>query len=239
MRDPLRSFLNSKVLLIAAAAPAEARAIAAPWAPSNPAPAAPWSLLNLGPGVDLVLTGIGKVNAAAAVVRVFDPSRHAGVLSCGIAGSLPGSNLSTGNAVLATECVYADEGVETPQGFLECSELGFPLGDFAGPCVPVSSALAGAILQALAPVPEALLRAPIATVSTCSGTDARAALVRGRTGAVAEAMEGAAIAHVCHRLGIPFAELRVISNTTGDRARQVWDIARALATLTQLSNALH
>ena len=69
---------------------------------------------------------------------------------------------------------------------------------------------------------------PVATVSTCSGTDSLAAAVQTRTGAVVEAMEGAAVALVARRLDIPCGELRVVSNTTGDRPNQQWDIRGAL-----------
>ena len=41
-------------------------------------------------------------------------------------------------------------------------------------------------------------------------------------------MEGAAIALVADTLDIRAAELRVISNSTGDRDRQVWNIREAL-----------
>jgi futalosine hydrolase len=124
--------------------------------------------------------------------------------------------------VAATSCVFADEGVETPDGFLDCAAMGFPLGPFPGSAVPVDAGL----LARLAPLGDAT--GPIATVSTCSGTDARARWVRERTGALAESMEGAAIALVGVRLGVPAAELRVISNTTGDRAAQTWDMDGAL-----------
>jgi futalosine hydrolase len=63
-------------------------------------------------------------------------------------------------------------------------------------------------------------------------------MVRDRTGAVAEAMEGAAVALVAHRLRIPMAEVRVVSNTTGSRPRQVWDLKGALARLSDLAAAL-
>ena len=72
---------------------------------------------------------------------------------------------------------------------------------------------------------------PIATVATCSGTDAAAAEVARRTGAVAEAMEGAAVVHAARRLRTRAIELRVISNTTGDRPAQRWDLTGALSAL--------
>ena len=41
-------------------------------------------------------------------------------------------------------------------------------------------------------------------------------------------MEGAAVVHAARRLHLPAIELRTISNTTGDRDRQHWDLPGAL-----------
>src|SRR5262249_16173113 len=122
-----------------------------------------------------------------------------------------------------------------PSGFLDCHAMGFPLGPFGGPSIPADPGLLGLLR------PLCNATGPIATVSTCSGTDARAAAVRAHTHALAEAMEGAAVAPVASRIaGIrpdrsapAIGELRVISNTTGDRGSQTWDIKRALAHLTE------
>jgi nucleoside phosphorylase len=62
--------------------------------------------------------------------------------------------------------------------------------------------------------------------------------IRVRTGALAEAMEGAAVGMVAARLGVAFAEVRVISNNTGDRGGQAWDLPGALAGLTRLIGRL-
>jgi futalosine hydrolase len=142
-----------------------------------------------------------------------------------VAGALPGSGLEVGDVVAATACIFADEGVQTPERFMDCHAMGFPLGAFEGSAVPVDPRLLGVIR------PLAKAAGPVATVSTCSGQNALAATVRERTGALAEAMEGAAVGLVAHRLGAPFAELRVVSNTTGDRPGQTWDLKGALARL--------
>ena len=186
----------------------------------------PWREIELTPLASLVVTGIGKANAAGAVARVLDASRHACVLSLGIAGSLPGSGLALGEIVHASPCVFADEGVRTPERFVELHDLGFPLGSFAGAAVPTDPRWRAALLRALGG-----REGPIATVSACSGADAQAEEIARRTGCIAEAMEGAAVALVAHRLGVPCAEVRAISNTTGDRAGQRWEIGRALQTL--------
>jgi futalosine hydrolase len=181
------------------------------------------------PSVDLVVAGIGRTNAAAATAEAIARAAAAGrpysaVVSAGIAGALPGSNLEIGTLVVADACVYAEEGIELPGGFGDMRALGFPLGDFDGNRVPVDGALLRAF-GGLGPV------GAIATVATCSGTDAAAERVRLRTGALAEAMEGAAVVHAARRAGVPAIEVRAISNTTGDRGAQRWDIPRALAAL--------
>lgn len=188
------------------------------------------------PAVDVVVSGIGRTNAAAATAQAIALAAAAGrpftaAVSAGIAGALPGSNLSPGTLVVADACVYAEEGIELPGGFGDMHALGFPLGDFEGNRVPVGVELLRSF-RALGPV------GAVATVATCSGTDLAAERVRLRTGAIAEAMEGAAVVHAARRLGVPAIEIRSISNTTGDRPSQRWDIPRAFAALGTAGNAI-
>ena len=188
------------------------------------------------PEVRVVVAGIGRTNAAASTAEALAEARATGapfaaVISTGIAGALPGSNLAIGTVIVADACVYAEEGIALPEGQGDMRVLGFPLGDFEGNRVPVDGALLVAF-RALGPA------CAIATVATCSGTDAAALSVRTRTGAMAEAMEGAAVVHAARRVGVPAIELRSISNTTGDRATQRWDIAAAFAALQGVGDAL-
>lgn len=176
-------------------------------------------------GAVTVTAGVGRTNAAAATTEaLLRRGRFDAVLSAGVAGALPGGGLDLGDVVVASACVYVEEGLVTPRGFADMAGLGFALGDFQGNRVPVDEDL-------LERVAGAHAIGPIATVATCSGTDAAAAEVARRTGAVAEAMEGAAVVHAARRLGVPALELRVVSNTTGDRARQRWNLAAALERL--------
>jgi futalosine hydrolase len=218
----------SRTLLVAAA-PAEACAVLAAAGADAALGDVQWVLHPIAPDIELLITGIGKVNAGAAVARHADPARHRRIINLGVAGALPGSDLRIGDIVAATASIYADEGLLTPAGFQDCSAMGFPLGNFPGSAIAASPEL----LHLLKPL--AHRTGMIATVSTCSGIDELALLVRERTGAIAECMEGAAVAHIAHRLGLPSAELRVISNTTGHRERQQWDLRGALAALSQLS----
>lgn len=238
--DPQRRWL----LLVAA--PKECHAVIsalAPTTPSQPDLLPFWTPVALAPRFELVRSGVGKSNAAAALARTFDPARHAGAISLGIAGALPHSGLTIGDVVDADRATFADEGSENPDGFLSIARMGFgPLESICGRgsglddmAVNATPVFATASLGALT-----IRHGGVATVSTCSGTDRAALAVRDRTGAIAEDMEAAAVGAVLLRLAPAgrFSALKVISNTTGDRAAQSWDIRRALSVLSTLAAAM-
>lgn len=209
---------------------------------SLPLPPVSWSAIRASDRFDLVVCGVGKANAAGATALAFDPVAHAGVLNLGVAGSLPGSIAAMAQVVLSNFSLYADEGVLTAEGFTDVAAMGFPPDqDAAGSRGSIGVAPAPDLLDAIRPLTDHA--GPVATVSTCSGTDAMALDLERRTNAIAEAMEGAAIGFTCLRLArqgesVRFAEARVISNTTGDRARQRWDLKGALDRLASLVSSL-
>lgn len=213
--------------MLVVAAPAEARAVLGGCSRPDLSAPPPWTRVELGPGLSLVVTGVGKAASAGACGALLRPTDGV-VLNVGVAGALPGSGLRLGTVVVASTSVFADEGAQTPQGFIDIAALGFPPGDAAGVAMPCDAG----VVDSLTPLADAV--APVATVSTCSGTDALAREIERRTGAAAEGMEGAAAVLVCRRLGLPAGELRVISNTTGDRGSQVWDLPGALGVLSRV-----
>ncbi|MBX3322502.1 MAG: futalosine hydrolase [Phycisphaeraceae bacterium] len=180
-----------------------------------------WKAQKIGKYCDAVLTGIGKANAAAGTVAAFDPARHCGFISIGIAGSLPTSGLALGDVIAASASVLADEGIDTPTGYQTCAAMGFAqIGE--------SDTADGHRTWVEFLAERGCSVGVVATVSTCSGTDARANAIVRQFSARAEAMEGAAVGLAAFRLGVPFVEVRVVSNTTGDRDRQVWQMQAAL-----------
>lgn len=186
-----------------------------------------WELIETTTNVDLVMCGVGKSNAAGAVAKVLDPARHKGVLSIGIAGALPGSGCELGDVICARSSVFADEGIQTPTGFQSCTQMGFsPFENGLDERVHDQS-----VIDLLRPFCDHI--GPIACVSTCSGTDEHASEIARRTQAIAEAMEGASVALGTHRVdpSILTGELRVISNTTGNRELQQWNLQLAIQRL--------
>lgn len=171
----------------------------------------------------ILAAGVGRTNASAATTRALvEDGPFDAVLSVGVAGALPGIEppLDPGALVIGSESVYHEEGLLVPDGFLDMTGLGFPLGPFEGNRVPADPGL----LESLRNLGTC---GPIATVASCSGTDEAALEVHRRTSALVEAMEGAAVLHAALLQGVPAIELRVVSNTTGDRDQQVWDLPAA------------
>ncbi|MEE2973595.1 MAG: futalosine hydrolase, partial [Planctomycetota bacterium] len=161
-------------------------------------------------GLATVISGVGRVNAAIATTLALTERRESPlVLSVGICGALPTSaGPEVGDLLIGDRAVYAEEGILTPDGFQSIDTMGFPLARFVVDNSIPADESALARLQMIEP--RASVGA-IATVATCSGTDVLAVEIARRTGAVAEAMEGAAVLHAAAALGAPAIEVRSVS----------------------------
>jgi len=219
--------------LIACATPLEADAIIRyiGWSAGQPEPVGAGSRLPLAEpeNLALLITGIGKASAAltltAAIHRFGAPDR---VLNTGIAGAYPDTGAEAGAVVVATSETYGDEGVQTPSGYRTMADIGFPLfrsgGDDILP-LPDGAAIAAHIADRTG---RPILSGPYITVSTCTGTPELAKHRGDRFHPMCETMEGAALAHVCRTFGVPFVEIRGVSNLVGHYDKRRWDIPRAL-----------
>jgi futalosine hydrolase len=171
--------------------------------------------------------GVGPAAAAAGTARLLANGSYRAVISAGIAGGFPG-RAPVGATVIGARSIAADLGAESPDGFLPIEELGF--GTSVRPADPL-------LLKGLtAALPEAIV-GDVLTLATVTGTAATAeALSRRFPRAVAEAMEGFGVAVAA--AGLPFAELRAISNPIGPRDRAAWRLKDAFAALSTASAAL-
>lgn len=198
-----------------------------------------WPIIVVDPSITVAISGLGRANAAGATAQALSLRRYAAVLNVGVAGALPSGRLAIGDVILGEESVFAEEGIDLPDGPADMTALGFPLGDESW-CRGNRIRGDAALLDLIAPsAGQGVERGAIATVARCSGTDAAAAHVARATGATAEAMEGAAVLLAAHRMGVHrCAEIRVISNTCGDRRRQHWDLPAAFNRLDVLLSRL-
>ena len=173
----------------------------------------------------LLHTGIGTVNAAHALTCQLEQQLPDLVIQFGIGGAYVPTGLPIRSVVLATEEVYGDVGVVTPEGWKPVDEIGIPLvhGDPPRfnrfPLDPQLVATAAGICG--------VRSGTFVTVSQCSGVQTVGDALHSRFNALCESMEGAAAAHICTLYDVPFLEVRGISNLVEDRQPARWDIPGA------------
>ncbi|MET7681531.1 futalosine hydrolase [Streptomyces sp. NPDC005423] len=180
-----------------------------------------------GEGISVIAVGVGPARAAAHTATALAAAALAGtpydlVVSAGIGGGFQ-PEAPVGSLVLADEITAADLGAETSDGFLPVTELGFGTVTHRPP---------DALVRDLATAAGALT-GTVLTVSTVTGTAARAAQLRARhPRALAEAMEGFGVAEAAAAHHLPVLEIRAVSNPVGPRNRAAWRIGDALTALT-------
>ncbi|MFE0101725.1 futalosine hydrolase [Streptomyces sp. NPDC059009] len=202
-------------VLIATAVPAERDAVARAF---TTAPAGAFDVLAVGVGPAAAAAG-----TATALARADVP--YDLVVSAGIGGGFA-PDAPVGSLVVADAITVADLGAESPDspgGFLPVTELGFGAVTHGPPLSLVRDVAAA----------TGAATGTVLTVSTVTGTAARAEALRARhPGALAEAMEGFGVAEAAAAHGLPVLEIRAVSNPVGPRDRAAWRIGDALAALT-------
>ncbi len=189
----------------------------------------------------LCVGGMGKVNAAHAstlMLTRFDPEV---LIVFGIGGAYPSSGAGIGDLAIAKEEIAGDEGILTEEGFKNTEYLGIPLIKNVSSTIfttfPVTEPLMHRALQSLlahqkSGRPKAHTGSFV-TLSTCTGTATRARELEDCYHGLCENMEGVAVAQVAELHGIPWLEVRGISNIVEDRDLKKWDIPRAAGAVQQ------
>lgn len=175
--------------------------------------------------VVLVVCGVGKVNAAMCVQILHDCFHVTHIVNTGVAGSLC-AELDIGDLVISTGAMYHD---------FDCHILNsnYPVGQVPG-------------IQVHAfPADEKLIEYAYSTAEKIHGGHVRKGIVASGdqfvyqksvkerivadTGAICTEMEGAAIAHVAWRNGLPYVVIRAISDKADDSAQMDYPTFEVLA----------
>lgn len=175
-----------------------------------------------GSPVALMASGMGMANAAHAATVLALKYSPARVICFGIGGAYPGSGLDVGDVVFAGKEVYADTGVLTPNGLRGIEATGMDMLRRGRKKFYNEFPLDAALLRAAGRHLDNMTTGTFLTVCAVTGTGARARSLRKKWSALCENMEGAAVAHVCARYGVPAMELRGISNAVGVRDSRKW-----------------
>ena len=189
----------------------------------------------------LCVGGMGKVNASHAATLLLTRFNPEAVMVFGVGGAYPSSGATVGDVALATEEVAGDEGVLIREGFKDTEYIGIPLVKTAGAeffsTYPASEPFLRRSLQLLTSQQgtrdHRIHAGTFVTLSTCTGTAERARELETRYHGLCENMEGSAVAQVAELHGVPWLEVRGISNIVEDRDLAKWDIPRATEAVQQ------
>lgn len=178
------------------------------------------------------VVGIGPVAAALSIGALLERfPETAGVLNLGICGSFDTGLVPLGSPCVASAEIWPEYGVRRSAP----SEEAFThqmLPDL--PLEPVNRLDLDPVVTAKAmglALPGHWPSGPSLTVAGVSGDPERAAELRNRHGAATENMEGFSLALAARRVGIPFLEVRTVSNPVGGRDKRQWDFRLALDAL--------
>jgi adenosylhomocysteine nucleosidase len=162
-----------------------------------------------GKTVLLVRSGIGLVNAAAAVSSVLATTRPRALISAGTAGGL-GMQVRVGDVVVADETLHSAA---------DATGFGYALGQVPG--MPERYTCDPALVKAAvaAGTPDIVTRQGLVVSSDSFVTASIVEDVRGTfPEALSTDMESAALAQVAHLFGVPFVSVRAISDLCGPTA---------------------
>lgn len=171
--------------------------------------------------VTVALTGVGKVAAAWSVTRRLAHRRSDLVLVAGMAGGLVPAPVGT---LIVPDAAVQHDLDATPLTARRGDVPGLPSGPLFSH-VPARDALRRAATRGIG----SILSGTIVSGDAIIGTDtARRDVTGAFPEAVAVDMETAAIAHVCAIEGIPWAALRVISDSHDQEIAidDILDVAR-------------
>jgi futalosine hydrolase len=173
--------------------------------------------------LDVLVTGVGMVAMAAQSARRLAQTHYDLAFNFGVCGSFDRA-LDLGTVVHITSDRISELGVEDGERFVSMQALGLVRED---------------VITNLAPPANAALRALPAvtaiTVNTVHGNERSIAEIVRRCSPQVESMEGAAFAYACTVSGVPYAQIRAISNVVERRDRERWRLELAIGNLNDVA----
>lgn len=179
-----------------------------------------------GHDVHVLISGVGMVATAAWCSRLLSTERFDVALNLGVCGSFE-PEIFPGSVVHVVSDRLVELGAEDGDAFLTIHEmklLGADEFPFTAGRLVNTSPPALATLAAMRTVDGI-------TVNTVHGDDESIARVKRRFSPEVESMEGAAFMYACLIQGVPFAQVRAVSNMVERRNRSAWKLDDAIANL--------
>jgi futalosine hydrolase len=179
-----------------------------------------------GHDIDVLTTGVGMVATAVWCSERLCREPYDLALNLGVCGTFV-RGLPLAGTVHVVSDTFAELGAEDGDRFLSLEELGLAGHDdppFSGGRIVNTAVPPNGALQSLPPVTGV-------TVNTVHGDEQSIARIVARLAPDVESMEGAAFMYACRVHGVPFAQVRAVSNVVERRNRAAWRMPDALASL--------
>lgn len=174
-------------------------------------------------GIELLITGVGLTASVYSLTKAVCTQKPGLVLQAGIGGCFDESR-ELGSVVAIRNETIGDLGVEEAGRFRSLFDLNL-LSPDAKPWTGGQLRNDGDLVQTAGlPVVDAI------TVNEIGTNKERIAYWK-REGATVESMEGAALHYVALQEGIPFLQIRSLSNFAGERDKSKWLMAASIARL--------
>lgn len=173
--------------------------------------------------VELLVTGIGLVAMAANLAKRLEEKNYDFVLNCGIAGAF-NTKIPLATLFQIEVDSIADLGVEWDHGFIPLSKLGLVREDDITMVTDAGK---------FAHFFDHLAKAAAISRNSIRAKLEMEASQKQIYSADIESMEGAAFHYACKQKGIPYCQIRSISNYVGERDKQKWALAQSIKNLNE------
>jgi futalosine hydrolase len=172
----------------------------------------------------VLIAGIGSMSTAYWLTKTVANKRPDMIIQAGIGGSYS-TDYPPGIAVLISEDVTGDLGVEENNEFKDVFDMGLPqiTDPYTGKSLINNNV--DLLQQQNLPLVKAV------TISEITTRQQRIQQLQQKYQPVVESMEGAAFHYVALTEKIPFMQLRTISNFVGERDKTKWKMKEAIEVL--------
>ena len=209
-------------VLITGASYSELEPIIKQFVVAQDCPAEPGRLIHAG-SVDFLVSGIGSVFTTLHLTRALLQTDYDLLIQAGICGSFE-EEFAPGDICQIISERFSDLGAEDHDKFLDIFDMNLMDPDTA-PFVD------GFLLnpnQFASPFIQAIPKAKAITVNTVHGNASSISKIKKRWHPHVESMEGAAFFLASLYAGVPFLEIRSVSNYITPRNRSDWEIDVAI-----------
>jgi len=176
--------------------------------------------------IDLLVTGVGMAHTAYHLGRQLNRQKYDLAMNVGIAGAYSES-VRIGTVYQVGAEIFGLLGVEDEENYLSLFDLGLQDPD----AFPYEG---GWLFNSKPPVSETLQKLPVARGVTVNMIYTHAdtiSTLKKLYQADLESMEGAAFFFACLAEGIPFTQIRAVSNYVAERDKSHWNIPLAIQNL--------